>query len=65
MTKKIVYAIRRNRYFKAYEATVEYMPGYIKSFMAPTISKIVEEVRHALDTQVPTLSGPLEIPKND
>jgi hypothetical protein len=65
MTKRLVYAIRRNRYFKSYEAVVEYMPGYVKSFMAPSITKITQEVQEALDNKVPTLSGAIKVDNND
>ena len=59
MTRRLVYAVRPLRYVKgAYEAKVEYMPGYVKSFIGKDLGWIVAEVEKALDNRVPNLSGP-------
>lgn len=62
MTRRMVYAIRPLKWTKnAYEAKVEYMPGYVKGFIGKDFKWILNEIEHALDSKVPNLSGPIEL----
>ena len=62
MTRRLVYAVRPLRNVKgAYEAKIEYMPGYTKSFIGKDFAWIVAEVEKALDNKVPTFSGSITL----
>lgn len=66
MTRRLVYAVRPLRNVKgAYEAKIEYMPGYTKSFIARDFAWIVAEIEKALDNKVPNLSGPVRVEGED
>jgi len=62
MTRRMVLAVRPLPKVKgAYEASVEYMPGHVKTFVGKNFSWILSEIENALDSKVPTLSGELEV----
>jgi hypothetical protein len=57
----MILAIRPLKNVKgAYEAKVEYMPGYVKTFIGKNFKWILEEIEKAAENKVPTLSGPVK-----
>jgi hypothetical protein len=66
VTRRMVMAVRPLRRVKgAYEGKVEYMPGYVKTFVGKDLAWIFAEIENALDNQVKTLSGVVEVQEND
>lgn len=62
MTRRLVYAIRPMKWTKnAYEAKIEYMPGYTKTFIGKDFQWVLNEIEKAINGKVPTLSGPVRI----
>lgn len=58
MTKRLVFSIKPLKNVKNFrEVSIEYMPGYVKTFIGKDLSKLLAETEHALDNKVPTLSG--------
>lgn len=66
MTKRMVMAVRPLRRVKnTYEGKVEYMPGYIKTFVGKNLAWVLAEIDNALDNKVKTLSGIVEVKQNE
>lgn len=62
MARRLVYLMTpAPRSKKSYQIQIEYMPGYVKTFVGTKRSWLHNEVEEALDTQVPTLSGPITL----
>lgn len=65
MTRRMVMAVRPLRRVKgAYEGKIEYLPGYVKTFVGKDLAWILAEFENALDNKVKTLSGVVEL-END
>ena len=66
MTKRMIMAVRPLRRVKgSYEGKVEYMPGYIKTFVGKNLAWVLAEIENALDNKVKTLSGTVEVKQDD